>query len=499
MQSLRVQWFGELTINIELLQLYVDLSMALHSLATLKVTMANLVETAAVASTGNGSVGPRGPQGVAGADGADGATGPAGPQGATGPTGPQGPAGPQGATGPAGPQGIQGLTGDTGPQGIPGDAGPQGIQGLTGDTGPQGPQGIQGLTGDTGPQGPQGIQGLTGDTGPQGIPGNDGAPGADGAEGPQGIPGNDGAPGPQGDPGVNGADGLGYGGYSTTSLTIAATVQTLDLSSASLAYQTGSRVRLVFDSNNYMEGVVSSFIGIEMVVSIDRTVGSGTYAFWYVSIAGDAGVDGASGSDGAAGAAGAGYGGTSVTSVAMGIGDKTFTTATGLAYQTNDRVRVSYDATNYMEGVVYTYSSTALVVTVDKVVGSGTYASWTIGITGQIGANLSAITLSDNQIAQADVHASLSWSVTNTYAVRLNYSLRRETGGPSFLVESGVMDIVMNSVECLCLVTAVTSTIDPDVSFYGYLTGTTAKLQYTSTSTGYGATLDITSIEVRSY
>jgi hypothetical protein len=73
---------------------------------------------------------------------------------------------------------------------------------------------------------------------------------------------------------------------------------------------------------------------------------------------------------------------TSTTSVAIGTGSKTFTVATGLAYVTNMRVRITHSttATNYMEGVVsgYTSGTGALVVTVDKISGTGTIDSWTV-------------------------------------------------------------------------------------------------------------------------
>ena len=71
----------------------------------------------------------------------------------------------------------------------------------------------------------------------------------------------------------------------------------------------------------------------------------------------------------------------------IGTGSKTFTTQSGLAYLAGDRVRVSSTANsaNYMEGLVSSYSSTSLVVTVDTIGGSGTLATWNIGIAGNPG------------------------------------------------------------------------------------------------------------------
>lgn len=82
---------------------------------------------------------------------------------------------------------------------------------------------------------------------------------------------------------------------------------------------------------------------------------------------------------------GEGYLATSTSSVLIGLGSKTFVTQSGLAYLPGDRVRVSNDPTHYMEGVVSSYSTTSLIVTVDRVIGAGTFAVWNIGIAGDVG------------------------------------------------------------------------------------------------------------------
>lgn len=69
---------------------------------------------------------------------------------------------------------------------------------------------------------------------------------------------------------------------------------------------------------------------------------------------------------------------TSSSSVAIGTGSKTFTVASGLSYSAGQPIRVQYDASNYMDGRVTSYSSTSLVVDVRKTLGSGTYSSWSI-------------------------------------------------------------------------------------------------------------------------
>jgi len=83
------------------------------------------------------------------------------------------------------------------------------------------------------------------------------------------------------------------------------------------------------------------------------------------------------------------YGLTSSTSTLIGTGSKTFTTnlsATATAFTVGTRVRLAYSVTpaNYMEGVITSFSGTTLVVNVDNTGGSGTYASWTVSVAGNL-------------------------------------------------------------------------------------------------------------------
>ena len=98
------------------------------------------------------------------------------------------------------------------------------------------------------------------------------------------------------------------------------------------------------------------------------------------------GPQGPIGLTGLTGAAGAGYAASSTSSVLIGTGSKTFTTQAGLAYSANSRVRIANSTSNYLEGVVTSYTGTNLTVNVDRVVGSGTFTSWNIGLAGDVGA-----------------------------------------------------------------------------------------------------------------
>jgi hypothetical protein len=107
---------------------------------------------------------------------------------------------------------------------------------------------------------------------------------------------------------------------------------------------------------------------------------------------GATGASGSNGANGATGATGLGYSGlTSTTSTAIGTGSLTFSTnlfATNSAFTAGNRIRLTYtsDATKYMEGTISSFSSQSLVVSVDYVGGSGTFASWTISLAGAVGA-----------------------------------------------------------------------------------------------------------------
>ncbi len=91
----------------------------------------------------------------------------------------------------------------------------------------------------------------------------------------------------------------------------------------------------------------------------------------------------------AAAPVGLGYAGVvSATSMTIGTGSKTFTVntdATDTAFIIGNRVRIIYDATNYMDGVITAYSGTSMTVLVDATAGSGTYTVWELSLTGSAG------------------------------------------------------------------------------------------------------------------
>ena len=101
---------------------------------------------------------------------------------------------------------------------------------------------------------------------------------------------------------------------------------------------------------------------------------------------GATGPQGIQGIAGTNGINGSGYAATSTSAISIGLGSKTIITQVGLAYLPNTRVRIANSATNYVEGIISSYTGSTLIVNVDRIVGSGTYTSWTIGIAGDVGA-----------------------------------------------------------------------------------------------------------------
>lgn len=161
---------------------------------------------------------------------------------------------------------------------------------------------------------------------------------------------------------------------STTSRTIGTGTMSFTVA-AGLALQTGMRMRATSGAN-YMEGPIASYSGTTLSITMDRFVGSGSFASWNIAPVGDKGDSGATGP---------GYNATSTSSVAIGTGSKAFSIGTGYAFAAGQRARAARDTSNYIEGLVASYTGGTLTITADRAVGSGTYTSWTLGLAGDPG------------------------------------------------------------------------------------------------------------------
>ena len=66
----------------------------------------------------------------------------------------------------------------------------------------------------------------------------------------------------------------------------------------------------------------------------------------------------------------------------MPYSNLSFTVPTGLSYVAGDFVQFSYDANNFINGVVVSYNSStgAMVITPTYFKGSGSYGSWTLNL-----------------------------------------------------------------------------------------------------------------------
>lgn len=196
-----------------------------------------------------------------------------------------------------------------------------------------------------------------------------------------------------GDTGSQGPIGAASTGVSATSNTIGTGLKTWAVPTG-LDLIATQRVRFgdqAAPTTNYMEGAISSYSGGSMSVTVDTIAGSGTIAAWNFGIIGSRGPIGATGADSTVpGPIGPSYAGTSTSSVAIGTGNKTLTTQTGLAYLPGARARAADQANpaaNYMEGEVTAYNtgSGSMTIAVDLIGGAGTIAAWNINLAGDRG------------------------------------------------------------------------------------------------------------------
>jgi hypothetical protein len=94
------------------------------------------------------------------------------------------------------------------------------------------------------------------------------------------------------------ADAVNIKATSTDSESISTGVKVLTFPAALIGpyvWDDNSRVRISFDGNNYMEGLVTAHTANDVTVNIDYTVGSGTYAQWDIALSGDPGDQGVAG------------------------------------------------------------------------------------------------------------------------------------------------------------------------------------------------------------
>lgn len=145
---------------------------------------------------------------------------------------------------------------------------------------------------------------------------------------------------------------------------------------ADLSIVAGQRMRAVnADASKAMIGPVASYSGTSLSLNVDQVVGAGTDNAWTISITGERGATPV-------------ITGTSASSVAVGLGAKSFTVQTGLAIVASQRLRIANaDSSRVMIGTVTSYNigTGALVMAIDDIVGSGTDNAWIVSIAGEKG------------------------------------------------------------------------------------------------------------------
>jgi hypothetical protein len=229
---------------------------------------------------------------------------------------------------------LSGGTGNDGSSGTSGTSGSSGADGMNGNDGSSGTSGTSGADGTNGTDGAPGASGNDGSSGTSGTSGVDGTNGADGSSGTSGTSGAD---------GMNGTPGDTYVTTSTDNRPIQTGGMFLNLSTG-LAYSTAQTVLVAHDEFNYMTGVVTGYNPGSGQITIDVTdaVGSGSYSYWQVNLAGASGGNGSSGTSGTSGANGNdgtngadGSSGTSGTSGMNGNDGSSGTSGTSGADGTN--------------------------------------------------------------------------------------------------------------------------------------------------------------------
>jgi hypothetical protein len=103
--------------------------------------------------------------------------------------------------------------------------------------------------------------------------------------------------------GIQGSTGPGYAATSTTSLALASSGSKAFTTQQGLAYTAGARIRATSagDVTKWMEGVIASYSGTTLTVTMDAKNGTGTFADWNLNLAGEPGAGGGGGSTAPAG------------------------------------------------------------------------------------------------------------------------------------------------------------------------------------------------------
>ncbi len=117
--------------------------------------------------------------------------------------------------------------------------------------------------------------------------------------------------------------------------------------------------------------------------------------------------------------------GTSTTSLAIAVASKGFTTQASKFFTVGYWLLITSDAdtTNYMHGQVTAYSGTSLTVNVTNIGGTGTFADWTISVSGTRGAIGSTGSTGSTGLTGATGAAGADGESTNGFVIAMAVAL----------------------------------------------------------------------------
>jgi collagen type VII alpha len=212
---------------------------------------------------------------------------------------------------------------------------PYGVAGATGARGPTGPGNtLTGPAGPTGPTGPQGTGGIQGDPGAKGNPGPQGDPGTPGTQG------NTGPTGPRGNTGTDGTNGATGANGVTGNIG-----------------PTGPKGNTGTDGINGITGFT-----------------------------GNTGPTGPKGTTGTPGDLYSTTSGTNVNLSGLLVDSPVFLSVpSGLAYSLSQSVVAAASITQYFNGLVLSYNSSGMTLSVTGITGFGSASNWNVNLAGAAG------------------------------------------------------------------------------------------------------------------
>ncbi|WP_316178248.1 MULTISPECIES: hypothetical protein [unclassified Bradyrhizobium] len=145
----------------------------------------------------------------------------------------------------------------------------------------------------------------------------------------------------------------------------------------------------------------------------------------------------------------------STTSLAIGLGSKAFTITAGLDIPVGQRVRAwsASGNTNWMSGLVASYSGTTLTLTVDAIGGTGIKTDWQIGIETMLWPRQSVTIENQNNVWR--MYGRTRWKAPNNVVVNIdaingletNDGLSTGAGGAVKTMNRGIRQIIKDEFD----------------------------------------------------